>query len=187
MLRNTISRGSLAIGLVVLATAPVFAQDYKARLDGFFEVGGLGAGETGAILTNGTGKLILDVDQNSASYRLTYSGLTTNVTQAHLHFGKVHVAGGIYAFLCTNMGNGPTGTPACPPTGGTVTGTLTAASIVGNAAAQNIQAGDFNALLAAVGSNTTYANIHTVKFPAGEIRGQVQRSNDEDDERGHNR
>jgi CHRD domain len=108
----------------------------------------------------------------SATYKLTYSGLGSNVTQAHLHFGKVHVAGGIYAFLCTNLGNGPAGTPACPPTGGTVTGTLTPASIVA-VARQNITAGDFNALLSAVGSNTTYANIHTVKFPAGEIRGQA--------------
>ena len=109
------------------------------------------------------------------------------MTQAHLHFAKVHVAGGIYAFLCTNLGNGPAGTPACPPTGGTVTGTITPASILA-VPGQNITAGDFNALLAAVGSNTTYANIHTVKFPAGEIRGQVQHSNDDEDEpRGHDR
>jgi len=40
--------------------------------------------------------------------------------------------------LCTNLGNGPAGTPACPPAGGTVTGTLTAATSVVGPAAQNV-------------------------------------------------
>lgn len=185
MLRYPIIRSSLAVGLATLAAGPALAQEYKARLNGFFEIGALNA-ETGAILTNGTGKLTLDVDQNSATYSLTYSGLTSNVTQAHLHFGKVHVPGGIYTFLCTNLGNGPAGTPACPPAGGTVTGTIAPASILA-VPGQNITAGDFGALLAALGSDTTYANVHTMKFPAGEIRGQVHHSNDDEDEpRGHN-
>jgi hypothetical protein len=186
MLRYPIIASGLAVALVAFATHSAMAQEYRARLNGFFEIGALNA-NTGAVLTNGTGKLTLEVDHNSATYSLTYSGLGSNVTQAHLHFGKVHVAGGIYAFLCTNLGNGPAGTPACPATGGTVTGTITPASIVA-VPGQNISAGDFGALLAALGSNTTYANVHTVKFAAGEIRGQVQRSNDDEDEgRGHDR
>ena len=180
MIKSMILRSGLGLVFLSLAAGFATAQEFKARLDGFFEIGALN-NETGAILTNGTGKLTLDVDQNSATYRLTYSGLGSNVTQAHLHFGKVHVPGGIYAFLCTNLGNGPAGTPACPAAGGTVTGTLTAASIVA-VPGQNITAGDFGALLSAVGSNTTYANIHTVKFPAGEIRGQVKQSNEDEDE-----
>jgi hypothetical protein len=173
-------RSGLAAVLVALVAGAASAQEYKARLSGFFEIGALNA-NTGAILTNGTGKLTLDVDQNSATYSLTYSALGSNVTQAHLHFGKVHVAGGIYTFLCTNLGNGPAGTPACPPGGGTVTGTITPANILA-VPGQNITAGDFGALLAALASNTTYVNVHTVKFPAGEIRGQVQRSNEDEDE-----
>src|SRR6266700_932678 len=129
MPRYSIISNSLAVFLTVLAAGSAVAQEYKARLNGFFEIGALN-NNTGAILTNGTGKLILDVDQNSATYSLTYSGLTSNVTQAHLHFGKLHVAGGIYAFLCTNLGNGPAGTPPCPPTGETVTVTITPACIV---------------------------------------------------------
>jgi hypothetical protein len=193
MLQNPIIRSGLAVILAILAAGPALAQEYKARLNGFFEIGALTnsvtalPNHTGAILTNGTGKLTLDVDQNSAMYSLTYSGLTSNVTQAHLHFGKVHVAGGIYVFLCTNLGNGPAGTPPCPPAGGTVTGTITPASILA-VPTQNITAGDFGALLAALGSNTTYVNVHTMKFPAGEIRGQAQRNNDDEDEgRGHDR
>jgi hypothetical protein len=94
------------------------------------------------------------------------------VTQAHIHFGKEHVTGGIIVFLCTNMGNGPAGTPACPANGGTVTGTITAGNVLG-VAKQNVNAGDFNALARALTSNTAYANVHTMVYPAGEIRGQI--------------
>ena len=163
------------------ATSLATTKDYRARLSGFFELGPINA-NTGAILTDGAGRLHLDVDQNNATYTLTYSGLTTNVTQAHIHFGKVHNAGGIFAFLCTNLGNGPAGTPACPPTGGTVTGTITAASIVA-VPRQNIPAGNFGVLLAALRSNTAYVNVHTVQFPGGEIRGQVElRDEDQDNQ-----
>ena len=175
----------LAAGLASLSVGTALAQEYKAQLNGFAELGALNA-ETGAILTNGIGKLTLDVDPNSqiASYSLTYSGLTSPVLQAHLHFAKVHVPGGIYAFLCTNLGNGPAGTPVCPNPSGTVTGTITPASILA-VPGQNITAGDFTALLRALSSNTTYVNVHTNNFKSGEIRGQVQVANeDEDEDRG---
>ena len=34
--------------------------------------------------------------------------------QAHIHFGKVGINGGISAFLCSNLPSPPPGTPACP-------------------------------------------------------------------------
>ena len=39
--------------------------------------------------------------------------------------------------------------------------------------AENIPAVNFDALVAALESNTAYANIHSTKFPGGEIRGQI--------------
>jgi hypothetical protein len=121
----------------------------------------------------GTLDLVLNRNASTASYTLTYSNLTSNVLQAHIHFGKVHVPGGIFVFLCTNLGNGPAGTPACPSAGGTVSGTLTAASVVA-VPTQNIPAGNFDALVDILTSNTAYANVHTQNFPGGEIRGQVR-------------
>src|SRR5947209_9121370 len=106
MIRSVIVRSGFAAVMLSLAAGMAAAQEFKARLDGFFEVGALN-NESGAILTNGTGKLTLNVDQHSATYRLTYSGLTSNVIQAHLHFGKIHVAGGIYVFLCTSASVNP--------------------------------------------------------------------------------
>ena len=176
----------LAAFMVLLLSIPARAQEYSAKFSGFQEVGGLGAGETGAILSTGqaTVKLTLDKTAQTLTYTLTYSGLT-NVLQSHIHFGKEHVAGGVMVFFCSNLGNGPVGTPACPddPAGEvTVTGTIRPAGVVG-LAAQNITAGDFAAVVAALESDTAYGNIHTKQFPAGEIRGQVhaeRRDNDQD-------
>ena len=165
----------LAAALFGLSSVPVSAQEFHAKLSGFQEIGGLGAGETGAILSAGEGtlKLTLDKSAQTLTYELTYSGLT-DVKQSHIHFGKYHVAGGIMVFFCTNLANGPAGTPICPGGGGTVTGSITASGVVGPAA-QNVTAGDFDAVIAALTSNTAYVNIHTAKFPAGEIRGQIHR------------
>jgi hypothetical protein len=186
MSRNLFVRSMLVAVMFLMWSVPARAQEYFAKLTGFQEVGGLGAGETGAILSTGkaTLKLTLDKTAQTVSYTLTYSGLT-NVLQSHIHFGKKHVAGGIMVFFCSNLGNGPAGTPACPDdTSGevTVTGTVTAAGVVGPTA-QNVTAGDFAAVVAALASDTAYANIHTKQFPAGEIRGQIQagrRGNDND-------
>ena len=186
MRRHVWAGTMLAAVMVLLLSVPARAQEYSAKFSGFQEVGGVGAGETGAILSTGqaTLKLTLDKTAQTLTYTLTYSGLT-NVLQSHIHFGKEHVAGGVMVFFCSNLGNGPVGTPACPddPAGEvTVTGTIRPAGVVG-LAAQNITAGDFAAVVAALESDTAYGNIHTKQFPAGEIRGQVHaehRDNDQD-------
>jgi CHRD domain-containing protein len=174
-----------ALAGAVLASSSAWAdrdtETFHARLSGFNEVGGVGAGQTGAILSGGTATVDVEVDKQAgtATYTLNFSGaFSSAVTQSHIHFGKAHVGGGIMVFFCSNLGNGPAGTPACPASG-TVTGTWSAASVVGPAA-QNIPAGDFDGLVAALESNTAYANIHTTKFPAGEIRGQMRRADRDD-------
>src|SRR5437879_11988477 len=118
----------LACGISALSGSVAYAQEFGARLNGFEELGALNA-ETGAIRSAGKGTLSLDVDKSQASYTLTYSGLSAPVTQAHIHFGKIHVPGGVMVFFCTNLGNGPAGTPACPPSGGTGIGAWTAARV----------------------------------------------------------
>jgi hypothetical protein len=171
----------LAVSLFVLVSIPASAQEYHAKLSGFEEIGSLTA-PTGAVLSTGAGtlKLTLDKTTKTITYTLTYSGLT-NVLQSHIHFGKEHVAGGIMVFFCSNLANPPAGTPACtdPGTGtATVTGTITAAGVQA-IATQNVPAGDFDAVEAALASNTAYANIHTNTFKAGEIRGQIHRVDDD--------
>jgi hypothetical protein len=172
-------RASQAVAVLAVATigmtCAASAEEFEAKFSGFQEVGALNA-ETGAILSNGTGKLTLNLDKKAQSinFTLTFSDLSSPVTQSHIHFGKEHVPGGVIVFFCTNLNNGPAGTQLCPAGGGTITGMFTPATVVGPAA-QNIPAGDFDGLVSALESDTAYGNIHTTKFPAGEIRGQVHK------------
>ena len=179
---------ALAAAVTAFSASYAIADEFSARLSGFEELGALN-NQTGAILSNGTGTLKLDLNRKTKTinYTLTYSNVGTTppktgaVSQAHIHFGKVHDSGGIIVFLCTNLGNGPAAAPppSCPVNSGTVTGTITAASVVA-IATQNVDAMDFDALQDALVFDTAYANIHTTAFPAGEIRGQVRRAEEEE-------
>jgi hypothetical protein len=151
-----------------LGAAPARAERFSAELVGFEEV-------PLAVLSEGKGTLTLHLDRRAQTltFTLEFSGLSAPVTQSHIHFGKRHVAGGVFVFFCSNLGNGPAGTQACPAGGGTVTGTITAANLLA-LAAQGFPAGNFDALTDALDSDTAYANVHTTAFPGGEIRGQVR-------------
>jgi hypothetical protein len=123
----------------------------------------------------------INKDETEITYTLEYKGFGTNVAQAHIHLGRRAVNGGVMVFFCSNLGNGPAGTPTCPNNAdadgtfsGTVSGTWTAASVIGGAAAAGVPAGALADVIAAIRAGATYANIHTTRFPAGEIRDQVK-------------
>jgi CHRD domain len=114
----------------------------------------------------------INSETQEITWRLSYSDVQTTVTQAHIHFGSPAQTGGISVFLCSNLGNGPAGTQACPPAPATVSGTATAADIIGPTP-QGIAAGEFGELLDAVHAGLTYVNVHSTAFPVGEIRAQL--------------
>jgi hypothetical protein len=115
----------------------------------------------------------LSDDGSTLAYELSYSGLEGTVTQSHVHFGKRAVNGGISFWLCETATNpSPSAsTPACPQEG-TVRGEVTAAEVIGPAG-QGIAAGEFAEILAAMRAGHAYANVHSSKFPGGEIRAQL--------------
>ena len=144
---------TLGTAAFMLLGAQAHAAEFNAHFSGFQEIGALGAGETGAIFSRGKGTLQLDLNRNARTlaFKLTYSGLSSPVTQAHIHFGKVHVAGGIIVFFCSNLASPPPGTQGCPQEG-TVTGTITPASVIGPTP-QGITVGnrdDFEAMTRAI-------------------------------------
>ena len=71
---------------------------------------------------------------------------------------------------------GPAGTPACPQEG-TVSRTVGAADILG-ARDTGHRGGNFEELAAALRSGHAYANVHSSKWPGGEIRAQINDPND---------
>jgi CHRD domain-containing protein len=135
-----------------------------------------GIEEPPSISSTGRGSFRATVsgDGTSIDYRLSYEDLEGDVLQAHIHLGQRAVNGGIAAFLCSNLGNGPAGTPLCPgPKSGNVSGTITAAEVVGPSG-QGLAPGEFAELLRAIDTNVTYANVHSTKHTGGEIRGQIR-------------
>ena len=176
----------LKVAMILVALTGVSGVTAAVAHDGGtsrFETRLIGYQEVPAVSSAGGGTFRAAIDQSGTQVRwqLTYSGLNAPAQQAHIHFGQRAVTGGISVFLCTNLGNGPAGTQACPAAGGTVSGTFTAADVIGPAG-QGIAPGEFAELIRAMRSGVTYANVHSVTQPGGEIRGQLGDDDDEDED-----
>src|SRR5438093_10295681 len=157
---------ALAAGLLTASALPADTQVFSATL--------LGDNEVPPINTDGKAAFHMEV-ANSITFSLTFSGLSSPLSVAHLHFAPTKVAGGVMIFLC-----GGGGQPTCPAvTSGTISGTIAAANVTGPTT-QGIAAGDLDSALEAVRTGLAYANMHTVNFPGGEIRGQVRRGDSKD-------
>lgn len=159
--------------LVALAATSAVAHDKKrrqevvrARLVSIQEVPALSTPARGHF------RALIDEDEQTIQYTLSYDDFEGVVTQSHIHFGQFGVNGGISAFLCSNLGNGPAGTQACPPPPAEISGTITAAEVIGPTG-QGIAAGEFAELVSAIRQGVAYANIHSDKYPGGEARGQI--------------
>jgi len=135
-----------------------------------------GANEVPPVPSPATGlaTVVLDAAAQTLQINATFSGLTSNTNAAHIH---------CCAPLGTNAGVATT-VPAFPgfPLGVT-SGSFTSAVFdltqptIYNPAFVTLQGGLTQAevaLIAGILNGTTYLNIHTVNFPGGEIRGQLQ-------------
>jgi hypothetical protein len=98
--------------------------------------------------------------------------MEATVTQAHIHLGQEDVNGGVSVFLCSNLPNPPAGTQPCPASPGTIFGTITPSDVIGPAN-QGIDPGSFAELIRHIRRGNTYVNVHTTKYPGGEIRQQI--------------
>jgi hypothetical protein len=167
-----------ALVLVALAAAQTAWAQGSRRLNADL----IGFEEPPSISTAASGEFDARINRDDTEivYQLSYSDLEGSVQQAHIHLGQRSVNGGITVFLCTNLGNGPVGTQPCPPSPATITGTIRAADvsppIPATEAARNqgLNSGEFAELVRAIRAGVTYVNVHSTKFPGGEIRDQIR-------------
>ena len=154
----------LSLLTVLVASAALAHGDNrgggKAHLTGYQET-------PMSLSTTGDGSFRVKVRSDGLHYVLRYEDLEADATAAHIHFGQRATSGGVAAFLC---GGGDK--PACPARAGTVEGVIDAADVVGPAG-QGIAAGELAEVIRALRKGYVYANVHTTKYPGGEIRGQV--------------
>ena len=165
---------AVVLGGVLLVASLAVAGGGKKNL----KAGDLnGYEENPDVSTAATGsfKVSIDDEARELTYRLSYSGLEGTVTQAHIHFAKAGVNGGISLWLCQTATNAPPAGPAvktCPQSG-TVEDTLGEAHVIGPAG-QGITAGEFDEIVAALRAGHAYANVHSSPtFGNGEIRAQI--------------
>jgi hypothetical protein len=109
-----------------------------------------------AATSSGSLTLVLDRDQARIAFTLAVAGLSSAVTEIHLHVGRVRVAGPAVLTL------------AVGPVSPTTSGILTPADFTprgGLATFEDV----VNAML----SGLMYVDVHTIGFEGGEIRGQI--------------
>ena len=91
-----------------------------------------------------------------------------NVTQAHIHCcANSESTAGIVVWLYPSAP--PSRLIPGPSQGPLAEGTITQSSLVGSLAGQPL-----SVLLDRIKSGLAYVNVHTLQFPPGEIRGQMQ-------------
>jgi hypothetical protein len=144
---------------------PPDSKEFKARMNGYQE--------TPAVSSTGVGEFRAKlVEPEKIHFVFRYAGLeggaSATLPFAHVHFGQRSVSGGVSFFLC----GGSTKPVLCPYPAGTVEGDITPADVIGPGG-QGIDAGQFAEILRAMRAGDAYANIHTVRWPLGEIRGQI--------------
>ena len=141
-----------------------------------------GLQENPSLSTTGRGhlKLRINEEMETIEYELAYDdlegvGTTPFVTNgvvlfAHIHISAPGVNGGVAVFLC-----GGGGKAACPSLAGSFSGVIVPADIVGPGG-QGINPGEttaFEELVRSLRAGYGYANVHTTRWPGGEIRGQI--------------
>ena len=104
----------------------------------------LNAGQDHATKSHGKGTFTGTITGGKLKFTLKFSHLTGAASAAHIHMGAKGVSG-------------PVIVPLCGPCKTTVTGTVTINATV----------------LSAIKKGKAYVNVHTAKYPAGEIRGQL--------------
>lgn len=147
MKRQTLVRALVVAGAAaVLATGCAMRPSEKIEI---YEARLSGAQEVPPVTSAGSGQAELQWNRNSnvLSWKVTFTGLSGEVTGAHIH-GPASAgenAGVVIPFM-TGM-----------------SGTITGQTNLTSAQALDLAAGRW------------YVNIHTAAFPGGEIRGQLTR------------
>ena len=143
----------IAICAVVAVPALAASSKYKATLNGKSE-----RPDPTKSKATGTATFTIAANGKSISYTLKATKLSGSPQAAHVHFGKVGKAGPVIINICPK--------PCSVPKSGKLTS---------KQFARQPGVANFAAAVKVIKAGNAYVNIHTKKFPAGEIRGQIKK------------
>jgi hypothetical protein len=112
--------------------------------------------ETPANMSHASGTVTLTVSGNELHYMVTVGGLSGPATAAHIHVGAPGVAGPpVLTFTVKAVAEGTVADDSVD---------------LRKEVSKGVSGDSLRALMA---NGNAYVNVHTAKYPAGEIRGQV--------------
>ncbi|MGA7370011.1 MAG: CHRD domain-containing protein [Nitrososphaeraceae archaeon] len=129
-----------------------------------------GENELPPVNTDANGTITIQGSNQSLNYQLALNGIS-NVTGAHIHFGNDAENGKIVITLLKP--SSPSGLEV-----ETLGGNFTDADVQGPLAGLPLEQ-----LIGFMGNGSTYVNVHTTDFPLGEIRGQIEQPDVDEEER----
>ncbi len=147
----------LVVGLVTMGTTTGFAAEksFKAVLSGSQEV------PAAKSMAKGDATFTLSKDGKELMYKVTVSDIE-NVDAAHIHLGKMGKNGPPLALI--DIKGKKTGK---------FSGTLAEGKITSNDLLGSLKGKSVQELLKDIESGDAYINVHTDKYPDGELRGQI--------------
>jgi len=156
----TLLVGAITSMLLISATiaGPLMAAPTKQQLKANLK----GEKEIPPVTTTAKGGAKFKVKETKITYKINITGIS-DPTGAHIHLGKTNENGEIVTDLLK------IGTSKKTPVGVVITGTITDPNLVGP-----LQGKTFSDLASSMNTGDTYVNVHTEKYPDGEIRGQIK-------------
>jgi len=131
-------------------------RSFKAKLSGSEIVPSV------KTMAKGEAVFQLSKDGNELTYKLTVADIE-NVTAAHIHDGKVGKSGPPIVSLY-----------AGPKKEGKFSGTLSEGTITAKDLMGQLKGKLFSHFIDMIEDGHAYVNVHTDKYPGGEIRGQIR-------------
>jgi hypothetical protein len=113
-------------------------------------------------MAKGEATFMVGKDGKSITYKLTVKNIE-NITAAHIHEGKRGKNGPPVAMLF-----------AGPEKTGKFSGTLSEGTITQGKLMTSLKGKSLDSLIKMIRGGEAYVNVHTEKYPEGEIRGQIR-------------
>ena len=135
-------------------------QKFNAKLSGQQEVP--------PVQTTASGMAWFKPMQDKVWFKLNVTGMQ-GVTQAHIHTGKQGDNGPVVVTLYKSETPQP------------INGKLSYGNITANLLEGPMKGKQISDLATAMSNGSTYVNVHTEKYPNGEIRGQIMMANSTSD------